>query len=107
MICILNFKPEDEVSIGVHEKIGPCDEYTDIQTAFGMVCYASLPISNSMLSIPVVPRRFKSGNTCAAQIMTSNTSTFTAFPVANILRKAQNGTPSVGRPSPTTSSTLR
>jgi hypothetical protein len=48
MICVLYFKPEDEVSIGVHEKIGPCDEYTGIQTAFGMVCYASILILNSM-----------------------------------------------------------
>ncbi|XP_046631520.1 uncharacterized protein LOC124311188 [Daphnia pulicaria] len=33
---VLLFKPEDEVSIGVHEKTGPCNETSPIQTAFGM-----------------------------------------------------------------------
>jgi len=36
MVCLLNFKPEDEVSIGVHEKLGPCDEFSPVVTAFGM-----------------------------------------------------------------------
>ena len=31
------FNPEDEVSIGLHEKVGPCDVYQDVHTAFGMV----------------------------------------------------------------------
>lgn len=34
--CVLLFKPEDEVSIGVHEKTGPCNETSPVQTAFGM-----------------------------------------------------------------------
>ena len=52
MIMVLFFNPEDEVAIGVHERIGPCDENVPIQTAFGMVCLTepfltSLPVSNS------------------------------------------------------------
>ena len=31
------FNPEDEISIGLHEKVGPCDVYQDVHTAFGMV----------------------------------------------------------------------
>lgn len=38
MSCVLYFKPELEVSIGVHEKTGPCNETSPVQTAFGMVC---------------------------------------------------------------------
>ena len=34
------FNPEDEVSIGLHEKVGPCDVYQDVHTAFGMVSEA-------------------------------------------------------------------
>ncbi|XP_042205467.1 uncharacterized protein LOC121854768 isoform X1 [Homarus americanus] len=30
-------KPEEEVSIGLHERTGPCDEKTDVYTAFGGV----------------------------------------------------------------------
>ncbi|XP_043229896.1 uncharacterized protein LOC122385587 [Amphibalanus amphitrite] len=30
------FNPEDEISIGLHEKVGPCDVYQDVHTAFGM-----------------------------------------------------------------------
>lgn len=37
MGIVLFFKPEDEVSIGVHEKTGPCNETSPVQTAFGMV----------------------------------------------------------------------
>lgn len=31
------FNPEDEISIGLKEPIGPCNEFVPIQTAFGMV----------------------------------------------------------------------
>lgn len=31
------FKPEHEISMGVREVIGPCNEYVPIHTAFGMV----------------------------------------------------------------------
>jgi len=30
------FNPEDEISIGLHEQVGPCDVYQDVHTAFGM-----------------------------------------------------------------------
>jgi len=36
--------PEEEVSIGLHERIGPCNETVPLHTAFGTVsCTDSLP----------------------------------------------------------------
>jgi hypothetical protein len=37
LIIPVFFNPEDEVAIGLKEPIGPCNEYTPIKTAFGMV----------------------------------------------------------------------
>lgn len=34
---VLFGNPEDEVSIGLHERTGPCDEFVPIRTAFGSV----------------------------------------------------------------------
>lgn len=31
------WKPENEIAIGLKERVGPCDEYVPIHTAFGMV----------------------------------------------------------------------
>lgn len=39
LTAVLFFKPEDEVAIGIKEPIGPCDEFSDVHTAFGMVSY--------------------------------------------------------------------
>ncbi|XP_050312233.1 uncharacterized protein LOC126747554 [Anthonomus grandis grandis] len=36
-IITVFFNPENEVSTGIREQIGPCDEYVDMQTASGMV----------------------------------------------------------------------
>lgn len=35
------FDPEKEIAIGVRETIGPCDEYSDVQTVFGLVSIKS------------------------------------------------------------------
>ena len=51
MSTILLFKPEDEVSIGVHEKTGPCNETSPVQTAFGMVYTSSSLFYNFSLFI--------------------------------------------------------
>lgn len=37
LVMVLFFNPENEVSTGLKEPVGPCDEYEDVQTAFGMV----------------------------------------------------------------------
>ncbi|XP_018572213.1 uncharacterized protein LOC108911701 isoform X2 [Anoplophora glabripennis] len=36
MIMPIFFNPEDEISTGLKEPIGPCDQYEDVKTAFGM-----------------------------------------------------------------------
>lgn len=36
MTIVTMFKPEKEVAIGLKEPIGPCNEYTPVQTIFGM-----------------------------------------------------------------------
>jgi hypothetical protein len=33
--------PEEEVSIGLHERIGPCNQTVPIHTVFGTVCIFS------------------------------------------------------------------
>lgn len=35
--CGIFGSPEKEVSIGLHEPVGPCNEYTSVQTVLGMV----------------------------------------------------------------------
>jgi hypothetical protein len=35
------FNPEDEISVGVHETIGPCNETQDVNTVLGMVMLIS------------------------------------------------------------------
>jgi len=51
MVMVLFFNPEDEVSIGAHEKTGPGNEYEPIHTAFGMVgLVASFLISSHFLN---------------------------------------------------------
>lgn len=37
MIMPIFFNPEDEISTGLKEPIGPCDEYESMKTALGMV----------------------------------------------------------------------
>lgn len=37
LTILLFFKPEDEVSIGVHERTGPCNATSSVYTALGMV----------------------------------------------------------------------
>lgn len=37
LILPIFFDPEKEIAIGLKETIGPCDEYVDLHTIFGMV----------------------------------------------------------------------
>lgn len=37
LTMVLFFNPEDEVSVGLHEKIGPCDDWVEMPTMFTLV----------------------------------------------------------------------
>ena len=46
-LCLTIFgHPEEEVSIGLHERVGPCNENVPIQTAFGTVSIESMITRN-------------------------------------------------------------
>jgi len=112
MVCLLNFKPEDEVSIGVHEKLGPCDEFSPVVTAFGMVSPPDTTLPPSRLSSlvfhPQSPhnRRSRNGSICVRLTTTRDTLTSTVFPAVKLRCKELSGTQLVERLSPIASSTL-
>ena len=45
-------KPENEVSTGPHEKLGPCNEIVPVQTVFGMVSISFPVISKEYEKLP-------------------------------------------------------
>jgi hypothetical protein len=56
------YNPEKEISSGLHETVGPCDEMLPVNTAFGMV--QILFLAEQRLLIAITYRCYKRENTC-------------------------------------------
>lgn len=44
LLSVIFFKPENEISVGLRERIGPCDAYIDVNTVAGVSIFLSFHI---------------------------------------------------------------